>query len=324
MTEKFAHLHTHTVYSLKDGVSTPDEIFKKASDHGMSALAVTDHGTAAGVWKSAKAAKKYGVKFIPGVEFYLTRDVSLRGKQWGPGSNSHLVLMAMDQRGYENLLTLVYRSNKEGRYYDYPRIDLSMLREHNEGLMATTACLGGMPAKAFKRGESPDIAVSVLHEIFGDRLSLEIQVNGIELQENYNKELIRISRETKIPLIAALDSHYTNQSDYYKQDLVFAMQMGKALDDPTRYRMMPDQNSFETPEEATARFVGKYGQVGRDAMKRTIELAENSNVEVMTYSHDYRIPSLDIQAHQHFEEFVEWKSDFLAQATAPGGSLNDA
>lgn len=310
----FAHLHTHTIHSLKDGVSDPKHIFEKAARTGIKAVAFTDHGSCAGIWKGAKYAKQYGVKFIPGCEFYVVPDaVACRGAKWGAGASYHMVVLAADNKGYENLLALFARSYKEGYYYQ-PRIGLDMLREHNEGLWVTTACLGGFPAKAIKKKESPDLAVSALYEIFGDRLSLEIQLNGEERQLELNNELIRISTETSIPLVAALDSHYVDKSDYYKQDLVFAMQFSRQLDDPDRYKMPFEENSLETPEEVYERFVPKYGAHGRAAINRTIEIADNCNVDVTVESRDYKIPTLDITSNSDYKEYIEWRLNKLAAA----------
>lgn len=306
--QEFVHLHVHTFASLGDGVSDPKDLAKKAAEDGMRAFAVTDHGNCNNIWNAAKAASEHGVRLIPGCEAYIVPDaVECRGAAWGMGKAGHLVLLAGSNTGWKNLMKLVALSNMQGYYYGQPRIGMNWLAEHCEDVWATTACLGSNVAKAWRKGHSPDLVVAQLHDIFKERLSLEIQVNSWEDQAGYNDELIRISDSMDIPLVAALDSHYTNKEDWNKQDLISAVQRGRALNDPKRYRMEVGANSFETQAEATKRFGDAYGELGLAAMRRTVEVAEACTVEVEYMSKDFSIPDLPLKERSDYDEFLEWR-----------------
>lgn len=306
---QFVHLHTHTKYSLQDGTTDPallmQKIAEKFPDQSRH-VGITDHGNLAGIWECAKFADKFNVNLIIGNEFYVVPDVDkCRGQQWNRGKSAHLCLLAADNKGWENLLRLTYLSNLKGFYFE-PRIDYKMLREHSEGLWCMTGCLGGHVAMAIKREQSPRLAVDMLHEIYGDRLSLEIQVNPIPEQAVLNDALIEIHQQTNVPLVATVDAHYLDKTDSHKQDLLFAMQLGNALNDPNRLRMPPEEHSVETPIEAIKRFTDKYGAFGRAACARTVEIADNSHVNIKYESKNYKIPTLDVAAQPDFQEFLQW------------------
>jgi len=306
--DTYTHLHLHTKYSLQDGTTEPEGLMKKCNDHGMKSVGVTDHGNMAGMWDCAKYAKKHDINLIPGNEFYVVPDAKKsRGKEWNRGKSSHLCLLAADQKGWENLLRLTALSNLEGFYFE-PRIDYQMLRDHSEGLWCMTGCLGGHVAMAIKRNQSPRLAVDMLYEIYGERLSLEIQVNGIPQQTVLNDALIQVHRDTNIPLVATVDAHYLDKTDSHKQDLLFAMQLGKSLSDPERLKMPPEEHSVETPDEALERFVKEFGELGRAACARTIEIGENSHVNIEYESKDYKIPTIDVAAQPDWSEFMKWRS----------------
>ena len=304
----FTHLHLHTKFSLQDGTTEPEGLMKKCSDHGMSSCGVTDHGNMAGMYDCFKYSQKYGINLIPGNEFYVVPDAEKsRGAGWNRGKSAHLCLLAMDNRGWNNLLALTAKSNLIGFYHE-PRIDYQMLREHNEGLWCLSGCLGGFIAKAIKNEESPRMAADLLYEIFGDRLSLEIQVNPIPEQKVLNQACIDIHYETDIPLIATIDAHYLDKTDSHKQDILFAMQLGKQLIDPDRLKMPPEEHSVETPEEAIARFKEAYGQLGLEACRRTLEISDNSKVDFTVESKDYKIPNFDVVGQDDWQEFMQWRS----------------
>ena len=286
---------------------------KKCAEHNM-AVAVTDHGTLSGIWECAKYAKKYGVKFSPGCEVYVVPDnEKCRGGVWGnKGASSHLVLHAMDQKGWSNLLALNTKANFEG-YYCQPRVDYQMLREHSEGLWCSTACLGGVLAKPFRDKQSIHLAVDVFKDIFGERLSLEIQINGHDEQGPYNDALIQLSKDSKIPLIACVDSHYLEKSDSHIQDLVFCLGMRKVLTDPTRHRYPPECFSLETPEEVMSKFTKKYGSVGKLAIQRTIDIADTISAKIETDSKDYKFPTLPVEDVEDYKEYLNWKRDLLSR-----------
>lgn len=289
---------------------------------GSRAVACTDHGVMAGVWDCASQAKKYGVNFIPGCEFYLIPDIDkCRGKEWGRGASSHIVLLAADQEGWENLLLLTAYSNIRG-YYHQPRIDFNALRQFSEGLFCLSGCLGSYLGKAFFRDDSVRLAAEVLWEIFGDRFSLEIQLNSIEEQYQYNDALIQVHKDTGIPLVATGDSHYLDKSDSHKQDLLFALQLDKVLDDPNRHRLPERMHSVETPDEMVVRFIDKYGQYGQQAIAHTIEIADNcKEFNLMTESKDLRIPKFDVYKSEDYVDFQKWQGEKCSCHSVSGECL---
>lgn len=304
----FVHLHLHTKYSLQDGTTEPHGLMKKCNDHGMRSCGVTDHGNMAGMWECFKYSEKYGINLIPGNEFYVVPNVkTCRGVDWNRGKSMHLCLLAMDNKGWENLLQLTAKSNLIGFYHE-PRIDYKMLREHNEGLWCLSGCLGGFIGKTIKNGQSIRLAADMLYDIFGERLSLEIQVNPIPEQQVLNEACINIHTVTGIPLVATVDAHYLDKTDSEKQDILFAMQLGKQLDDPNRLKMEPEEHSVETPSEAIVRFEKAYGSLGLAACKRTVEIAENSKVDFAWQSKNYKTPTLDIVGQPDWQEFMQWRS----------------
>lgn len=310
---KFVHTHLHTQYSLRDAITDPEALMKRCSDHGMDSVAVTDHGTLMGIWECAKYAKKYGVKLIPGSEVYIVEDtVSCRGGEWSKKSASaHLVLLAYNQEGWRNLLKLADKSNSPDGFYCQPRIDYKMLREHNAGLFAHTACLGGVTAKAWFKKQPVNLVIDRLREIFQDRFSLEIQLNNQDIQLEYNDVLIKASKETGVPLIATVDSHYLEKSDSHKQDLIFALGLNAQLSDPNRHRYPPEAHSVETPDEVHAKFVGKYGAIGQAAIDRTLLIGENTQVDINLDSKTYNFPSIAIEEVSDYQEYIEWKKGLL-------------
>jgi DNA polymerase III subunit alpha len=317
----FVHLHLHTKFSLQDGTTEPEGLMKKCADHGMKSVGVTDHGNMAGMWDCAKYAKQYGINLIPGNEFYVVPDAQKsRGNDWRKGKSSHLGLLAYSQTGWDNLLRLTALSNLEG-FYNEPRIDYRMLRENSEGLWCMSGCLGGFINTAIKNNQSPRFAVDMLHSIFGDRLSLEIQVNPIPDQQILNDEVIAIHHATKIPLVATVDAHYLDKTDSHNQDILFAMQLGKSLEDPERLKMPPEEHSVETPEEAIKRFTDKYGNLGLEACRRTVEIGDNSHSEITYQSKSYKIPTLDVAAQPDFQEFLKWKTGCECHTSDKGECL---
>lgn len=308
----FTHLHTHTMYSLRDAITEPEALMKKCADHGMKAVGITDHGNLMGAYECAKYAKKYGVKYIPGNEVYVVPDIEkCRGAEWSSkGKSAHLVLIAYNQEGWQNLLALTTRSNQEG-FYSQPRVDYKMLREHRAGLFAHTACLGGVTAKAFHAGQSIYLVTDIFKEIFEDRLSLEIQLNNRPEQLVYNDALIKVAAKTSTPLIATVDSHYLDKADSHKQDLVFCLGLDKLVNDPDRHRYPPEAHSLETPDEVTTRFVKQYGDIGRQAIARTMDIADSCDAVIKTEDKNYKIPSVNIQEAEDYKEYIEWKRGLI-------------
>lgn len=275
--KRFSHLHVHSDHSKLDGIIKADPLMERCRDHGMTSVAVTDHGTLTGIWEMQKAAKKYGVNYIPGVEAYVVPDVvECRGGQWAnKGASNHLVLLAQNKAGYKNLLKLMGRANQEG-YYCQPRIDHKMLREHNEGVICLSACLGSELNQALQENRSLEIIADMYRDIFGDRYFFEIQMNGEEDQVPYNQALVELSKKMGIPLIATNDSHYLHKCDHELQDINFCVGMRKARNDPNRHKFNPEQFSIETPDEIHESFAS-IGQAA--SCTAAADLAETCNVE---------------------------------------------
>tara|TARA_B100000809_G_scaffold158058_1_gene155351 strand:- start:737 stop:1612 length:876 start_codon:yes stop_codon:yes gene_type:complete len=289
---------------------------KKCAETGMQHVAVTDHGNLMGMHKCQTYAKKYGINLIPGNEVYLVPDIEkCRGKSWIRGKSSHLVLLALDSKGWENLKLLTTKSNSLG-FYTEPRIDYEMLREHSEGLVALSACLGGVLAKPWFKEQPMALVADRMIDIFGkDRFFFEIQLNGRDVQKDYNKELILLAEKLNGNLIATVDSHYLDRADSHKQDLVFTLGMGKLLDDPNRHRYPPEQHSVEMPAEVFSRFEEEYGSTGKLAVSNTMIIAENANVNFETETRNYKIPSVSLKEKDDYDKFIKWKHFILNKAS---------
>ena len=274
----FTHLHVHTEYSLLDGSSKIKEITKRAAELGMDSLAITDHGVMYGVIDFYKAAKEAGIKPVLGCEVYVALG-SRFDKEAGTGEDkyNHLVLLAENNTGYQNLMKIVSRGFTEGFYYK-PRVDKELLREFHEGIIATSACLAGEVQRYLARGmyeEAKRVALSY-QDIFGkDNFFLELQDHGIAEQHYVNPQLLRMSEETGIELICTNDVHYTYADDADAHDILLCIQTGKKVTDENRMRYTGGQYYLKSPEEMTELF--KYAP---QAVANTEKIAERCNVEI--------------------------------------------
>ena len=274
----FTHLHVHTEYSLLDGSSKIKEITKRAAELGMDSLAITDHGVMYGVIDFYKAAKEVGIKPVLGCEVYVAPG-SRFDKEAGTGEDkyNHLVLLAENNTGYQNLMKIVSRGFTEGFYYK-PRVDKELLREFHEGIIATSACLAGEVQRYLARGmyeEAKRVALSY-QDIFGkDNFFLELQDHGIAEQHYVNPQLLRMSEETGIELICTNDVHYTYADDADAHDILLCIQTGKKVTDENRMRYTGGQYYLKSPEEMTELF--KYAP---QAVANTEKIAERCNVEI--------------------------------------------
>lgn len=274
----FTHLHVHTEYSLLDGSSKIKEITKRAAELGMDSLAITDHGVMYGVIDFYKAAKEVGIKPILGCEVYVAPG-SRFDKEAGTGEDkyNHLVLLAENNTGYQNLMKIVSRGFTEGFYYK-PRVDKELLREFHEGIIATSACLAGEVQRYLARGMYEEAKRVALYyqDIFGkDNFFLELQDHGIAEQHYVNPQLLRMSEETGIELICTNDVHYTYADDADAHDILLCIQTGKKVTDENRMRYTGGQYYLKSPEEMTELF--KYAP---QAVANTEKIAERCNVEI--------------------------------------------
>lgn len=274
----FTHLHVHTEYSLLDGSSKIKEITKRAAELGMDSLAITDHGVMYGVIDFYKAAKEAGIKPILGCEVYVAPG-SRFDKEAGTGEDkyNHLVLLAENNTGYQNLMKIVSRGFTEGFYYK-PRVDKELLREFHEGIIATSACLAGEVQRYLARGMYEEAKRVALYyqDIFGkDNFFLELQDHGIAEQHYVNPQLLRMSEETGIELICTNDVHYTYADDADAHDILLCIQTGKKVSDENRMRYTGGQYYLKSPEEMAELF--KYAP---QALANTEKIAERCNVEI--------------------------------------------
>lgn len=274
----FTHLHVHTEYSLLDGSSKIKEITKRAAELGMDSLAITDHGVMYGVIDFYKAAKEAGIKPVLGCEVYVAPG-SRFDKEAGTGEDkyNHLVLLAENNTGYQNLMKIVSRGFTEGFYYK-PRVDKELLREFHEGIIATSACLAGEVQRYLARGMYEEAKRVALYyqDIFGkDNFFLELQDHGIAEQHYVNPQLLRMSEETGIELICTNDVHYTYADDADAHDILLCIQTGKKVTDENRMRYTGGQYYLKSPEEMAELF--KYAP---QALANTEKIAERCNVEI--------------------------------------------
>lgn len=274
----FAHLHVHTEYSLLDGSNKIKEYVARVKELGMDSAAITDHGVMYGVIDFYRAARAEGIRPVLGCEVYVAPG-SRFDKEAGAGEDRyyHLVLLAENNQGYANLMKIVSKGFVEGFYYR-PRVDREVLKEHHEGIIALSACLAGEVQRYLARGlyEEGKEAALRYEQIFGkNNFFLELQDHGIPEQKMVNQQLLRMSRETGIELVATNDVHYTYAEDAASHDILLCIQTGKKLADEDRMRYEGGQYYVKSPEEMAALF-----PYAPQALENTQKIAERCNVEI--------------------------------------------
>jgi len=273
----FVHLHVHTQYSLLDGAIRVGDLLDKCREYGMSAVAITDHGAMYGALEFYVKARKAGIKPIIGCEFYVSPDDRFDKSAKSAGKAAfHLVLLAMDLTGYQNLMKLASIAQLEGFHYK-PRIDMEVLAAHSEGLIALTACLHGIIPYRIAQGdmEGARQEAKKLKALFGDRLYLEMQENNIPEQTAVNQGLKELSRELDIPLVATNDCHYLNREEAQAHEVLLCIQTGKTIHDAGRFRFSTDELYFKSPTEMKKAFAHSP-----EAIAETVRLADRCNVEL--------------------------------------------
>ena len=273
----FVHLHVHTEYSLLDGACRISELVAQAKKHKMPALAITDHGVMYGAIQFYKEAIRQGVKPIIGCEMYVAHQSRFDKSSQRKETPYHLILLVKNNEGYKNLIKLVTLSYLEGFYYK-PRIDKEILREHSNGLIALSACLKGEISQCILQKnikKAKEVALDFL-DIFGeDNFYLELQKNGIPEQEIVNENLIEISQELSIPVVASNDIHYINKEDARAHEILLCIQTATNLSDSKRLKFATDVFYFNSPEEMNKNF-SKIPQ----ALENTLRIAEKCNLEI--------------------------------------------
>ncbi len=259
----FSHLHVHTEFSLLDGLARVTDLTRRARELGQEAIALTDHGNLYAAIDFYKAAHAQGVKPIIGVEAYVAPDSRL-SREPKDKQSRHLTLLCRNMAGYRNLLTLVTRANLEGYYYK-PRMDRELLREHSEGLIALSGCRAGVLADLLLSGRYDEaVEAARWHQETFDYYYLELQEHSMPELKEINRQLVRMSRETGIPLIATNDVHYVDQADAATQDILLCIGTNSSLLDEKRIRMPDDSYYLKSEQEM------------RDLFPETPEAIDNS------------------------------------------------
>lgn len=273
----FVHLHLHTEYSLLDGACRISPLVKKAKELNMHSLAITDHGVMYGIIDFYKACKKEGIKPILGCEVYTAprtykdKDARLDAEQ------GHMILLAKNNEGYVNLMKLVSLGFTDGFYYK-PRIDYNLLSKHSDGLICLSACLGGDIPQKLLAGDyqgARTLAVKI-NEIMGHgNFYLELQYNSLSEQKQVNAELVRLSEDTGIPLIATNDVHYINREDAKAQEILICIQTGKTIEDTDRLKFETDEFFLKSIDQMHEHF-----KAYPEALSNTVKVAQECNVEI--------------------------------------------
>lgn len=324
-SDSFVHLHLHTQYSLLDGALRLKDLFARAKEYNMPAVACTDHGNMFGAIDFYTQAIKAGIKPILGSEVYFTpgsrfdrrppkknRTLESQDEEEGKYQIHHLVLLCKNETGYRNLCQLLSKAYLEGMYYK-PRVDIDLLREYGEGLIATTACLKGEVAFNFFTGQDDKAgqAIQRLKEIFQDDFYLEIQRHGLEEEQVYEK-IIDYAKANDIKLVATNDCHYLTREDAAAQEVLLCIQTQKTFMDEKRMKLTADEFYFKSAEEMRERFSDLP-----EACDHTLEIADKCNLEI-TWQDDegkqiYHLPD--------FEQFIdtgESESEFFTRMAREG------
>ena len=294
----FVHLHVHTEYSLLDGACRIDGLMDRVKELGQAAVAITDHGVMYGCIDFYKAAKAAGVKPIIGCEVYVARR-RMEDRVHGIDNDPyHLVLLCENRKGYENLCLMVSEAFTHG-FYGKPRVDLELLEKYHEGLIATSACLAGGVAQYLMDEDyqaAKDYALKMAN-IFGpERFYLELQDHGIDEQRVVNQGVLRLARETGLPLIVSNDAHYLRKEDAEMQDVLLCIQTGRTVDEPNRMKFQTEEFYIKSEEELRRLFPNCD-----EAFENTVKIADMCNLEFVF--NEYHLPSFPVPEGYTNEEY---------------------
>ncbi len=288
--DRFNHLHVHTEYSLLDGACRIQELCVLAKKMGMDSLAITDHGAMYGVVSFYDACTNMGLRPIIGCEVYVARESRLNKTHGTKDEPYHLILLAETPEGYRNLIKIASIGFLEGFYYK-PRVDREVLSRYSKGLIALTACLDGEIPRLLRHGKTAEARKSLATyvDIFGkDNVFLEVQRNGLEIQEEVNRGLVKLSRGQRVPLVATNDCHYLTKSDARYHEILLAIQTGTNIMDPGRLRFPGSEFYLKSPTEMTKAF-----QDMPEAIANTALIADRCRVELdfsSIHLPDYPVP----------------------------------
>ncbi|MBM4004136.1 MAG: DNA polymerase III subunit alpha [Planctomycetes bacterium] len=282
LVRPFVHLHCHSHYSLLDGASAIDRLVARAKQHGMNALALTDHGNLHGALEFYQAAKDAGIKPILGYEAYIApgrrteRDASSMKE-----ASFHLTLLARDRTGFKNLIKLASAAMLDGFYFK-PRIDKELLEAHHEGIVCLSGCASSEFSRAILKGHGGEKeledAIEIarwFHRLFGDRYFIEVMNNGVEVQRLQMLGALEVARRLSLPVVTTSDAHYVDREDAVAQDVMLCINTGKFRTDTNRMRMEGDQFYLRSPEEMYAAFPGM-----EDAVARSQQIADTVDIDL--------------------------------------------
>ena len=287
----FVHLHVHSEYSLLDGACRIKDMMARVKELGQEAIALTDHGVMYGVIDFYKAAKAAGIKPIIGCEVYVAPRTRFDKVYSLDREAYHLILLCENMTGYQNLIYMVSRGFIDG-FYNRPRVDMDLLREHHEGLICLSACLAGRVAQNLHQDDYNAAKAAALEysEIFGPgNFFLELQDQSLPEERKVNQGLLRMARETGLPLVVTNDAHYLRPEDADTQDVLMCIQMGKTVDDPDRMRFGSKEYYLKSEEEMRSLFPNVP-----EAYENTLRIAERCNVE-FTFG-KYHLPEFKLPA----------------------------
>ena len=295
----FAHLHTHSEYSLLDGAARISDLISKAKELGMEYLAITDHGAMYGVVDFYKEAKKQGINPVIGCEVYVAPRTRFDKTHEYDSRYSHLILLAENDVGYKNLIKIVSAGFIEGFYYK-PRVDFDLLKQYKEGLIVLSACLAGeIPTLLLNDDyEGAKQTAQKYADVFGkDNYFIEIQDHGLREKKQTNPLLIKLARELGLGIVATNDIHYVNKEDAQAQDVLMCIQMDKTVDDPERMKFETDQFYMKSPEE-----MEKLFSYVPEAIEKSVEIAKRCHVD---FDFNTRhLPSYDVPDGKDAYEYL--------------------
>ena len=301
-SSQFVHLHVHTQYSLLDGAIRIDPLLKRVADFDMDSVAITDHGTMFGAMTFYEKANEAGIKPIIGCECYLAPRRLTEKTSLDKSGLSHLTLLAENQEGYLNLCKLATIAQLKGFYYK-PRIDKEILKQYIKGLIGFSGCLRGEIPRLIQKGriDQADEAARFYLDIFGEwNFFLEVQNNGIEIQEKVNQALLDMSKRLSIPLVASNDCHYLDKEDVRAHDVLLCIQTGKTVHDTDRLKFRTDQLYLKSKPEMYSAFKDYPG-----ALENTVDIARRCNIEFDYNS--YHFPKFETSSGQTADAAFEQK-----------------
>jgi DNA polymerase-3 subunit alpha len=328
MAQGFVHLHTHSSHSVRDSIARPDDLFDAVVADGQSALAITDHGSLSGLYVAHQSAAKRGVSLIGGIEAYmaiedgesnarLRREIGRKSiddsnasdtSEPGESKYTHLTLLAENEVGLKNLMRLSALSHEGDAFWSRPRMDLSLLAENSEGLIALSGCLGGAIKSRLALGDTDgaNAAARDLLEIFGkDNFFIEVMSHGIAIEDSLNADLLDIAKCHDLRVVATNDSHFTSAEDSHAHDAWLCGASGKTIDDPKRWRFTGSGFHLRSAQAMRAIFDDQPGF--EDACDNTLLIAERASGYSMFPKHGLRIPTFDPTNERSASELLHEK-----------------